>query len=302
MNAYKNFASPSISRIEYNRNNSYSLRQSVPWNDFEDTHLKKTFDSNILNLSDNNQFQRYLRTAASYHKRSTGGIKSRLRKLQLINEDNSIKSDSSMSLKNEILEMNLKAFEKKGVKSFWYIASIQNLESISKKGILSHNKVKDLGIDNDDISDPLVQRWRNIENTGMDLQNMVPLYINPKNPMFYKLRSRNNNLCLLEIDPWVLASCPLNFSDGNAASAATNFYQDIEDIDNLPWEIIFAEWWHDDPDGDGTRKRMAEVLINRSIQPKYILGYHFYSETEAKRFKEQNNHCSVYVSISAFFQ
>jgi hypothetical protein len=205
-----------------------------------------------------------------------------------------------MSLKNEIFEMNLKAFEKKGVKSFWYIASIHNLESISKKGILSHNKVKDLGIDHHDISDHGAQKWRNIENTGMDLQNMVPLYINPKNPMLFVLRGQKNNLCLLEIDPWILATCPLNFSDGNAANATTNFYQDIEDLDKLSWEIIFAERW--DGYTGGKRKRMAEVLINRSIQAKYILGYHFYSETEANRFKEQNNHCDVHVSIDKYYE
>ena len=211
-----------------------------------------------------------------------------------------IKENHQLDRQSDSFQMNLRAFEKKGVKSFWYIASIQNLESISKKGILSHNEVRDLGINHFDISDHGVQRRRNIEHTGMDLQNMVPLYINPKNAMLFVLREQNNNLCLLEIDPWVLATCPLNFSDGNAANAATKFYQEIEDLDKLSWDILFSERWNEFT--GGKRKRMAEVLIDRSIHAKYILGYHFYSATEAKRFKEQNNHCSVYVSIDKFFE
>lgn len=53
------------------------------------------------------------------------------------------------------------------------------------------------------------------------------------------------------------------FTDGNAASDATQFYNNTEDLNKIDWEVLKAERWTELP--DGKRKRCAEVLVPDSI-------------------------------------
>ena len=49
------------------------------------------------------------------------------------------------------------------------------------------------------------------------------------------------------------------FTDGNAASEKTIFYEDAADLDALDWDCLEAEYWTDFD--DGARKRCAEALV-----------------------------------------
>lgn len=91
------------------------------------------------------------------------------------------------------------------------------------------------------------------------------------------------------------------FTDGNAASRDTRFFDKASDLDKLPWDVLNAEYWNDFD--DGKRKKCAEVLIYPSIDKKYIKAVHC-SNFTAKRMVEKNAPSSsvpVKVSPELFF-
>jgi hypothetical protein len=61
------------------------------------------------------------------------------------------------------------------------------------------------------------------------------------------------------------------FTDGNAASDATQFFADRHDIYKVPWGILHRNRWTGSYVLDGRRKRCAEVLIPDKIEMRFIL-------------------------------
>jgi len=85
-----------------------------------------------------------------------------------------------------------------------YITAIANLPSIVRHGILSHTLADKLA--HDSVAMPEIQerrRNKQIPNAGL-LHEYANLYFDAHNPMLSKCRGRNNEICVLHIDPAVL--------------------------------------------------------------------------------------------------
>ena len=85
-----------------------------------------------------------------------------------------------------------------------YITAIANLPSILRHGILSHTLADQLA--HDSVAMPEIQerrRNKQIPNAGL-LHEYANLYFDAHNPMLSKCRGRNNEICVLHIDPAVL--------------------------------------------------------------------------------------------------
>ena len=141
--------------------------------------------------------------------------------------------------------------------------------SILENGLLSHNlayKNKLLSID---ISDYGVQERRQYKRDPIfkkPLHSYASLYFNPRNPMLYRLRAYQNELVILGVNPKVLRYDGTIFTDGNAASSITRFYSGLDDLDLLPWNVIFGNpYWYKHE--DGKRIFCAEVLVPKQIEP-----------------------------------
>ena len=150
------------------------------------------------------------------------------------------------------------AFRALQIGEVYYLTSLVNLDSILTAGILPQEEVVKRGLLHEDISEPSVQRRRDAKG----LHTVVPLYYARKTPMSYVRRDRNTDLCILVLT--VAAVCQqaerLFFTDGNGASEDTHAYSDSEQLaDNLPLEVIRAEFWHHWP--EGRRRRCAELLV-----------------------------------------
>ncbi|TGD72207.1 DUF4433 domain-containing protein [Mangrovimicrobium sediminis] len=172
----------------------------------------------------------------------------------------------------------------KGVTAFWHMTHRDNVRNILDQGILSHSEARKAH-KIVDISDASVQQRRTAAEPifGRCLHDYAPLYVNPRNPMLFRLQDLNNSLCLLEISLDVLrdtGSRDLIYTDGNAASGATNFFSGMEGFDNLPWDVLMAEYWNDKE--DGKRKRCAEVLIHPKVAKRHISAIHCYSRQLAQ--------------------
>ncbi len=91
------------------------------------------------------------------------------------------------------------------------------------------------------------------------IHSYVPFYFNPKNSMLYKRRGEQDNIVIFAMNIEIVLIEGSIFTDGNASSFSTEFFEDPWDLHKLDWDCINAETWYDKE--DCKRKRMAEVLV-----------------------------------------
>jgi hypothetical protein len=112
---------------------------------------------------------------------------------------------------------------------------------------------------------------------GGKVCDYVPFYYAPRSPMLYSIICGN----VPDVDPDqrrlvdVLSSTEAAyeaglacvFTDGNAATAFTEFHDDPAKLDHVvDWPLMRARYWFNTPDDpDRRRRRMAEFLVHRSL-------------------------------------
>lgn len=205
------------------------------------------------------------------------------------------KEDLERTKKARIIEI----FSKHQVQSLWHMTHRDNICGILKNGIMNHYDAHRLHTVRVDISDPEVQRWRDYIEPfyNRKIHEYAPLYIKPRNPMLYVRRNFQDNICLIEISLSVLAYHKYIITDGNAASRATKLFNSVENIDNLPWDVLNGKYWPDYD--DGKRKMCAEVLIFPSINPKFIENIHCFSNNTQLFLSEHS--CNAVMSPQLYF-
>lgn len=128
-----------------------------------------------------------------------------------------------------------------------------------------------------DIAEPGIKAKRAIKpvpcDPGSCVGNYVPFYFAPRSPMLYSI-SRGN---VTGVDPdqapivYLVSSTErvtgaglsFAFSDGNAATAITEFSNDTGLLATMvDWPLMEERYWRNTPeDGDRVRRRMAEFLV-----------------------------------------
>jgi hypothetical protein len=160
--------------------------------------------------------------------------------------------------------------ERSDLEEFHYIAHIENLPSIIRGGILSHNRAalnKPTSIASPDVQ---ARRESRIVPNGLPLHDYANLYFTARNPMMYVLRSQRADLAVLRLTTAVLDIPDTVIADGNAASDSTAFYPSPAGLQNLDRDGIFANSWTDQDVFEywyKKRVKCAELLIpNRIIR------------------------------------
>jgi hypothetical protein len=99
-----------------------------------------------------------------------------------------------------------------------YITAIANLPSILRHGILSHKLANQLA--HASVAMPEIQERRtNKQIPGARLlHDYANLYFDAHNPMLSRCRARNNEICVLRIDPAVMDQADVIVTDRNAAA------------------------------------------------------------------------------------
>jgi ssDNA thymidine ADP-ribosyltransferase, DarT len=159
-----------------------------------------------------------------------------------------------------------------------YITHVDNLESICRRGILSHRLAR--RIKHRSVADPEVQDRRKGKRVpgGLLLHDYANLYMTARNPMLYKTaraEERADELCVLQISPAVLDLPEVVVSDMNAASPYARFYAADEGLDHVDSDRVFRHYW---TDGDLRERELckkakcAEVLVPMSVAPEHLIG------------------------------
>lgn len=108
----------------------------------------------------------------------------------------------------------------------------------------------------------------------------VPFYFAPKSPMLYTI-SRGNIQGRKESDIVYLVSTVEHvcgrglgyiFTDGHPIMAFTSFYDSLNNLDQVDWQLMESNYWNDiATDMDRKRRRQAEFLV-RDFFPLDLVG------------------------------
>lgn len=157
-----------------------------------------------------------------------------------------------------------------------FVTYIENVPSILKRGILSHNKSRNLNFR--DISEGGVQERRakkKIPGINKSLHDYANLYFDAHNPMLSARRSSNNEICVLRIQNSILDVEGVIVTDKNAARECW-FKTVDEGLPLLNKDDIYAAFWtdHNDPIKEYRHAgiKCAEVLVPDLVHLDYIIG------------------------------
>jgi hypothetical protein len=161
------------------------------------------------------------------------------------------------------------------VHCLYSLQHVRNLRSIESYGILSRCRVQSLGLQAVDISDRNVQWGRMFRRIGeRSLHEYVPLFFRPLTPMQYVVcvqKGMRDEVALIEVDVSVFALPGVIFTDGNARSHDTRFYEELDDLEKLDWNILdIPNAWSK----EYKRKKSAEVLVPDAVPPGYLKRYY----------------------------
>lgn len=163
----------------------------------------------------------------------------------------------------------------KRIKGLYYITHIDNLPSILKRGILSHERIETENIAFTPIYDKgIVQNRRDILTpSGKTLWNFANFYFQPRNPMLYRVLHEKSadKIAIVSVIPSLLERDDIHISTGNAAHSLSEILIASGGKKKIPQIIkdtVNVEWWREE---DGSKRRiMAECLIPDYLSPALI--------------------------------
>lgn len=161
------------------------------------------------------------------------------------------------------------------VKELYYIAPIENLTSILKRGILSHRdskRFKPRSIAEPGVQDRRAKVWI---PGGLSLHSYANLYFNPRNPMMFKRKLMHKELAIVRVSKDVLRADGVVIADRNAAASDVRFGPSPNGLEYVKGQYVFATYWNDDDIFLFREKKAvicAEVLVPRVVQRDLITG------------------------------
>lgn len=191
------------------------------------------------------------------------------------------------------------------VTEFHFITPIENLNSVFSRGILSHNTIGSFPHRDVSMSEVQCKRAAIQVPNGLTLHDYANVYFNARNPMMYKLKDNCDTLCVLKVSKQILSINGVVITDGNAGSGWSVFKHPTE-MNSLDFNVIFAQSWihQDDKIATITHKRSmcAEVLVPRSIAPKYLNGIYVVNKNVEFKVKQQGFTGEIEIKPAIFFR
>ena len=161
----------------------------------------------------------------------------------------------------------------------YHITHINNLESILQLGgLIANNWLKRQQINYQDIAHINIQDRRALIRVpcaaGGWLHDYIPFYFAPRSPMLYAIHKGNiqgytegqTPIIHIVTEAEIISNNNLvfAFTDGHGIMHSSDFYDDLQRLDMIDWEIMEAKYWNDTPeDVDRKRRRQAEFLVHQ---------------------------------------
>ena len=166
-----------------------------------------------------------------------------------------------------------------------HITNVTNLQSIlAKRGLVSTNALREAKTKYSSIAYEEIQDRRTDTQVpcalGGVLHDYVPFYFAPRSPMLFTISRGNVPSCpgqdqvihLVSTAEQVQeADLGFAFTDGHGIMLLTEFFDDLDDLDQVDWSLMKDKYWRDtQEDGDRKRRRQAEFLVYRFMPWRLI--------------------------------
>lgn len=176
----------------------------------------------------------------------------------------------------------------KDILDFYYIAPVANLESILRRGVLSHAVVERKSLQTDAVYDSSIVARRGERRTpdGKALWDFANFYFNPRNAILYRVhRAERRDVVVLLMRRQLLDSGKY-ISVGNAASQQSKILPVKEGLVKIQSDAVMeklrANVWNED---EGKRLMMSELLVPDSAAPGYIQSIYVPTAEKAKEVR-----------------
>lgn len=195
-------------------------------------------------------------------------------------------------------------FDLTGRKHVYSIMPIDNIPSVLRYGILSHEEAERLP--HLSVADPEVQNRRKnvVLPNGTKLHQYANLYFSFWNPMLSRVRENNERICILCISLSVLDIDGCAITDRNAATSLARFYPPQYGLNELNFSRIHMRDWNDDDIyvfRDNRAIKCAEILVPGCVPENYIMGAYVVSEAAKARLVAAGFQKTVIVKPTNFF-
>lgn len=157
-----------------------------------------------------------------------------------------------------------------------YIALIANVDSILRRGILSHRRAQRFAPQSIAKAEVQDRRARVTVPGGRPLHEYVNLYVCARDPMLFVRKDRHRTICVLRIATTVLDMPGVIITDQNAASDHARFEPAPNGLDVVDRGLTFAEYWthREEPIAEWRHKskKCAEVLVLNVVPAPLVVG------------------------------
>jgi ssDNA thymidine ADP-ribosyltransferase, DarT len=185
------------------------------------------------------------------------------------------------------------------------IMPIENIPSVIRHGILSHEQASRLEHDDISLSDVQDKRDRKTVPSRLKLHQYANLYFCARNPMMYKRRNHKGNLCVLRISKEVLKLQNVVLAVQNAASKYVSFYKSPQGLHSINFDMVFADNWKHPEDQIAewrhSSAKCAEVLVPHCVEFCYIIGAYVANETAKVNLENTGFDKSITINAEMFF-
>ncbi|HCI56062.1 MAG TPA: DUF4433 domain-containing protein [Bacteroidales bacterium] len=193
------------------------------------------------------------------------------------------------------------------LRGLYYIAHINNLESILKRGILCHRKIEEERIEFTPIYDAgiVFSRKEKKVTEKSNLWDFVSLYFQPRNAMLYRVIFYSGvnveDLLIIGLKSDLLYKNDIFITTGNAASPYTVFLQSdkSQEVLEIIREKTDKEWWS--PTDGSKREMMAECLVPEMVSPEYISEIYVSNDRALSKVKKICNETIPVISEPELF-
>lgn len=161
--------------------------------------------------------------------------------------------------------------------AIYHITHMKNLSGIIQHGaIIAQKLIRQSKIAYCNIAYNSIQDRRSVTPVPCGpkgyLHDYVPFYFAPRSPMLYTISKGNvegynegqDSIVYLtaSVKKIIMSNLQYVFTDGHGIMSLTEFFDNVDDLNKIDWEIMNSTYWNDtDEDPDRKRRRQAEFLI-----------------------------------------
>ncbi|HMT54904.1 MAG: DUF4433 domain-containing protein [Saprospiraceae bacterium] len=196
--------------------------------------------------------------------------------------------------------------------SVFRIVHIDNVEYLLKHGMFTRNhSMADPNYINIGDSGLIAQRNTypvSINPPNGVLGDCVPFYFGPLSPMLFNIKTGYRGITQRPQSEIVYIVCIVNtlidnckewcFTDGHAKNAITGFYNNIDNLSEVDWNMVAErQWSNTEDDFDRMRRKQAEFLVKNHVPVNCISSIVVLNEARKTFVEEITTRLGLEISV-----